>query len=270
MKRLAITISLLVALAAGTLVAYDLFIKTSINLPDFAHNLIRITIIAGFWLAILFIITRSKQTIAKHLGDQPATIIQFLMGSISLLIMTFAILRVLDVSPDTLLTSAGIASITIGLIMSTFVGGILSSVFVFASHRYRVGDNVVVNNVPGQIVELSAMVTRVRTDVGIVAIPNSAIASGMVLVTRMHAHETASLSRLPYIQGDRVVTTYMQGEGAVTEITPIHTKIVLDSGKELTFLNSSVLAGSVAIAKIAQTPNLQTPNLHKETALNRP
>jgi hypothetical protein len=37
----------------------------------------------------------------------------------------------------------------------------------------------------------------------------------------------------------------------VKEITPYHTKILLDSGKELKFLNNSVLVGSVAVAKIS-------------------
>jgi hypothetical protein len=32
----------------------------------------------------------------------------------------------------------------------------------------------------------------------------------------------------------------MSQEGVVKELTPFHTKILLDSGKELTFLNSSV------------------------------
>jgi small-conductance mechanosensitive channel len=151
-KRLAITITLLTVLAAGTLVVYDFFIQTPINLPDFADNLIRITFIAVFWLAILAVISRSKKMIAEHLGDQPATVIQLMMGGISLLIMSFAVMHVLGVPPDSLLTGAGITSIVIGLIVSTFVGSILSGVFVFSSHRFRVRDNVIVNNVPGKIV----------------------------------------------------------------------------------------------------------------------
>lgn len=251
-KKLAVTIFLLVVIAAGTLLVYDLFIQTPINLPDFADDLVRITLIVAFWLTVLVVISRSKHTIAKQLGDQPATIVTFLMLSISLLIMAFAVLHVVGVSPDALLAGAGIASITIGLIVSTFVGSILSGVFVFASHRYRVGDNVFVNNAPGRIVDISAIVTRVRTDIGILTLPNSAIASGTVIVTKIHPHEMASYSRLPYMQGDRIVTTYMQGEGIVTEIAPLHTKVALDSGRELTFLNSSVLAGTIAIARVGQ------------------
>jgi hypothetical protein len=44
----------------------------------------------------------------------------------------------------------------------------------------------------------------------------------------------------------------MPGEGTVKEITPLHTRVLLDSGRELLFLNSSVLAGTVAVGKITQ------------------
>ena len=236
-------------MAAGTLLIYDLFVQTPINLPDFLDNSIRITIIVGFWLTILVLISRSKHTITKHLGDQLTTIIQVLIASIAVLVMVFAILNVLGVSPQSLLTGAGIASITIGLIVSTFVGSILSGALVFASHKFRVGDEIIFNNIPGRIVELTAIATRVKTDIGTVAIPNSSIASGAVIITKIESLQTISHSRPPYSKGDRIVTTYMQGEGTVVELTALYTQIVLDSGIELTFLNSSVLSGSIAIAK---------------------
>jgi hypothetical protein len=47
----------------------------------------------------------------------------------------------------------------------------------------------------------------------------------------------------------------MPEEGTVREITPLYTIVLLDSGKELTFLNDSILAGFVAVAKI--TPQKQ-------------
>jgi small-conductance mechanosensitive channel len=254
-KRFALVLILLVVLAAGTLLLYDFFIQTPINLPDFVDNSIRISVIVGFWLTVLFFIRRSKPVIAKHFGDQPATIVQLFLGSIAVLVMAFALMRVLGVAPESLLAGAGIASITVGLIVSTFVGNILSGALVFTTHRFRVGDEVMVNNIPAKITELTTMATKMRTDIGHIAIPNSAIASGAVIITRIHSRESLSQSRLPYAQGDRVVTTYMAGEGTVTEITPIHTRVLLDSGRELLFLNSSVLAGSVAVGKITQ-PNL--------------
>ncbi len=243
---------LLIISGAGTLLLYDLFVQTPINLPDFLDESIRIIVIVGFWLAILVVIRRSKIVLAHHFGDQPATIIQIFFSSIAVLVMVFALLHVLGVSPESLLAGAGIASITIGLIISTFVGSVLSGALVFATHRFKVGDNVIINNVPGKITQITAVATRVRTDIGQMAIPNGAIVSGAVIITKIYSYETSLHSRIPYLKGDRVVTTYMQGEGTVREITPLHTIILLDSGKELTLLNNSILAGSVAVAKITQ------------------
>ena len=83
-----------------------------------------------------------------------------------IIVMSFGVLHTLGVSPETLLTGAGIISITIGLIISTFVGGILAGALVFTSHQFRVGDTVIVNNIPGKVTDMTAIVTRIRTDVG--------------------------------------------------------------------------------------------------------
>jgi small-conductance mechanosensitive channel len=250
-KRLIVILIILLVLAAGTLLAYDAFISNPINLPNVLDESVKIAVIVGFWLVVLFFISRAKPAIAKYFGDQPAMIVQLFLGSIAVLVMIFAILRVFGASFQSLLEGAGIITITIGLIISTFVGSFLNGALVYATHRFKVGDDVMINNIPARITEVSTLATRVRTDVGHIAIPNSAIASGGVIITRLHPHERELVGRLPYAEGDRVVTTYMQGEGIVKEVTPVNTRVLLDSGRELFFLNNSVLTGSVAVAKIS-------------------
>jgi small-conductance mechanosensitive channel len=251
-KKFTIVIVFLVGLAFSTILLFDLFVATPINLPVFLREAFRIILILGFWLTIFFVIRRAKPAMTARVGAQATTILQFFMGTIAVLVMVFAVLHTLGVSPENLLTGAGIASITIGLIISTFVGSILAGALGFMTHQFRVGDNVVVNNIPGKVTEITILATRIRTDIGQISIPNSAIASGTVMITKIHKYETTSQNRLPYVEGDRVVTTYMEGEGVVKELTPLHTIILLDSGKELVFLNSSILSGSVAVAKISQ------------------
>jgi small-conductance mechanosensitive channel len=252
-KRFIIILAFLIGLAFSTILLFDLFIAAPINLPTFLIQAMRIALIIGFWLTILLFVRRSKSVMTSHIGAQAATILQFFIGTIAVLVMVFAVLHTLGVSPESLLTGAGIASITIGLIISTFVGSILAGALVFMTHQFRVGDTVLVNNIPGKVTEITLLATRIRNDMGQISIPNSAIASGNVIVTKIHKYETtASQSRLPYALGDRVITTYTKGEGVVKELTPLHTIILLDSGKELTFLNSNILSGSVAVAKITQ------------------
>lgn len=251
-KKLVVTVLILIAVAAGTLLLYDSLVQTPLSLPNYLDEAIRITIIAAFWLTILFFISRSKPVIAKHFGDRPASVIQAFLGSIAVLVMIFALLRVLGVSPESLLTGAGIVSITIGLIMSTFVGSLLNGALVFATLKLRTGDTIIFNNIPGRVIQITALATRIKTDIGEVAIPNSALASGSIIITKIHPREAAPPpSRLPYALGDKIITTYIKGEGTVKELTPIHTKVLLDSGKELLLLNSSILSGTVAVAKIS-------------------
>jgi small-conductance mechanosensitive channel len=214
-------------------------------------------IIVGFWLVILLFLQRAKPFLAARIGAPAATVLQFSIGAIAVMVMILGVLNTLGVSPENLLIGAGIATITVGLVISTFVSGILAGALVFLTHSFRVGDDVLVNNIPGRIVDMTALVTKIRTDVGQMSIPNSAIASGAVIVVAIHKHETKSLSRLPYAIGDRVVSTYMNEQGVVKELTPLHTVVALDSGKELTFLNNSVLSGVVAIARIVQAGDVQ-------------
>jgi small-conductance mechanosensitive channel len=252
-KRFAIFLTFLVILGISTIYIYDVFVAATINLPIFLIQAFRIIIILGFWLTIILLLRQAKPFMTKRIGNQAATVLQFLMGAIAVIVMSFGVLHTLGVSPDTLLTGAGIISITLGLVISTFVGGILAGALVFTTHQFKVGDIVLVNNIPGLVTDMTALVTKIKTDVGLMSIPNSAIASGSVIITAVHRQEAKYQSRLPYSRGDRVVTTYMNEEGTVKELTPLHTTILLDSGKELTFLNNSILSGTIAVAKITQT-----------------
>jgi small-conductance mechanosensitive channel len=252
-KKFAAIMAFIVVLAISTVYLFDEFIAAPLNVFAFSRETFRIILIIGFWLIILLLLWRAKPFMTARIGAQAATILQFSIGAVAFLVMSFGVLHTLGVSPESLLTGAGFATITIGLIISTFVGGVLSGALVFTTHNFKVGDDVLINNIPGRIVDMTALVTKIRTDVGQISIPNSAIASGTVIVTAIHKHEVKSLNRLPYEVGDRVLSTYMNEEGVVKELTPFHTVIALDSGRELTFLNNSVLSGTVAIAKITQT-----------------
>jgi small-conductance mechanosensitive channel len=262
-KKFAIFLTFLVALSICSVYLFDQFVAAPINLFVFSRETFRIALIVGFWLIILLFIQRAKPFMTARIGAQAATILQFSMGAVALLVMSFGVLHTLGVSPESLLTGAGIATITLGLIISTFIGGVLSGALVFTTHSFKVGDDVLINNIPGRIVDMTALVTKITTDVGQMSIPNSAIASGAVIMIAIHKHETKSLSRLPYAIGDRVISTYMNEVGVVKELTPLHTVIMLDSGKELTFLNNSVLSGAVAIAKLDNIKSVQPQTKEK-------
>jgi small-conductance mechanosensitive channel len=259
-KRFIVGLVLLTGLAAITIILYSLYVTVPISEQSFVTQMVGVAIVVGFWALIIIFIRRSKPIMTRHLGEQPATILQIFLVSIAVLIMVLAVLNELGASPESLVTGAGFASITIGLVVSTFVGGILAGALVFATHKLRVGDTVVVSNVPGTVVELTALVTRIRTDMGIMTIPNSAISSGAIVITKVQKYESIPQRRLPYQVGDRVVTNYMPGEGTVKELTALRTVILLDSGREITLLNGSVLAGTVAVAKVTMPKETAIPD----------
>jgi len=256
-KRFSILLIFIIILGISTIYIFDLFVAAPINMPIFLIQTFRIILVLGFWLITVMFLRKAKPFMATRIGNQAATVLQFSLDAIAVIVMIFGVLHTLGVSPDTLLTGAGIISITLGLIISTFVGDLLAGGLVFTTHRLKVDDIVIVNNIPGKVTDMTALVTIIRTDVGQMSIPNSAIASGSVIITAIHKYETTSQSRLPYSVGDRVVTSYKNEEGIVKELTPLHTTILLDSEKELKFLNNSILSGTVAVAKITLTKKTQ-------------
>jgi small-conductance mechanosensitive channel len=254
LKKLAAFLILIVVLAVFTIAVFQFFIAEPTNLPLLLQRLGNITIIFCFSAVAIYFLTRTKKLLMPHIGIRAATIIQFLLMGLALLVVAFSLLANFNVSLTALITGAGIISITVGLIISTFVGGILSGALVFTTYQFKEGEDVMVNNVPGKVVEMSALVMRIRTDVGQITIPNSAIASGGVIVTAVRKPEAKQETRLIYKVGDRVITSFKFEEGVVKEVTAFHTVVLLDSGREIMFLNNSVLSGSVAIAKVAQNP----------------
>ena len=249
-KRFALIIALLIAVAFVLVFSFDRLIATRTEQVSLSQT-VRTVIVVFFGLIIILFIRHSKSLLSKHVGVHLAAVFQFFMILVVGIVVVFASLGIFQVSPTTLLLGGGIASIVIGLVISTFVGNILAGTLVLMTRPFSVGDTVMVNNVPGRVEEITAMVTRIRNDIGgLIVIPNTAIVQGGVVVTTFPASEVSVHRRLPYSLGDRVYTTYMNEEGVVKELTPFYTRILLDSGKEVTFLNSSVLTGMVAVAKI--------------------
>jgi small-conductance mechanosensitive channel len=252
LKRLVFYLLILLVISMTTVTIFALFIDTHVSLPTLINQTLKIAVAIGFSSAAILIVRHFKPSMTQRIGNQATTILQYVLFAISILVMSFAILNILRVSASALLTGAGIISITAGLVISTFVGSLLSGLLVFANYKFKIGEDVMLNNIPGKVTEMTALVMRIQTDVGQVTIPNSAIASGGVIITTVGKYERLEQGRLPYTAGDRVITSYANEQGMVKQITAFHTVVELDSGKQITFLNNSVLSGGVSIAKVTQ------------------
>ncbi len=250
LRKLVVFIVLVVVLAGITVAFFELFVVDATNLSDPLDLIGDISIVFAFMIIAIYLITHVKRLLSPHVGVQAATIAQYLLVGLAVTVTMFVILGFFGVTLSALLTSAGIISVTVGLIISTFVGGILSGALVFTTYKFKIGDDVMVNNMPGKVSDMTALVMRIRTDMGQITIPNSAIASGGVIVTAVVPPLERQESRLPYSVGDRVATTFRNEEGIITGVTAFHTTILLDSGKEMTFINNSIFTGAVVVAKI--------------------
>ena len=247
-----LTITLITTIIA--LYIFQQFVAQPISLSNLILKAVEVIVSLGAWIAAVILIQRFKPILTQRVGIQVSTVIHYVMLALSVLVITFALLILLNVPLTALLTSAGIISITVGLVISTFVGSLLSGFLVFTTYQFKEGDDVIVNSIPGKVTEMTALVIRIRTDMGQITIPNSAISSGGVIITLVRPNDQSRESRLSYRVGDRVVTSYMNEQGVVKELTAFHTVIRLDSGKEIQFLNSSVISGAVAVAKITSLP----------------
>ncbi|HMK94945.1 MAG TPA: mechanosensitive ion channel domain-containing protein [Candidatus Limnocylindrales bacterium] len=256
-KRFVTYLAVILVLTVLVVYIFHQFIAQPISLSNLIRQSVEIIISVAAWLAVVLIIRRFKPFMTQEVGVQASRLLYYTMLMISVLVIAFVVLYILKVPATDLLASAGIISVTSGLIISTFVGSLLSGFLVFTTFELKEGDNVIFNNIPGKVTEMTALVMRIETDLGQVTVPNSAIASGGIIVTAIGQYQPIKGSRLPYYVGDRVITSYMNEQGIVKDITALQTVIHLDSGKEITFLNSSVLSGGVAIAKITQplSPN---------------
>jgi len=253
-KRLALIVAILIATACLVVLAYDALFAPETHLsitPEMVHQTVRTVIVVVFGSIIVVLIRQTKSLLTKQVGTYLATVLQFFMMLAVGIVVLFVGLSIFQVSPTTLLVGGGIATIVVGLVISTLVGNILAGTLVLMTRPFSVGDTVAINNIPGKVEEITAMVTKIRNDMGgKMVIPNTAIMQGGVIVTTYPQQET--MQRLPYSEGDKVYTTYLSEAGTVKQVTPFHTKILLDSGKELTFMNSSVLTGTVAVARIRE------------------
>lgn len=253
-KHIIIVVAILVSLTLLSTFIFDEIVAPAIQPSIILSQATKILIILTFTTIAIFFLKRSKKLVSTKFDAQISNFFELVMMVFVIIISVFNILHVFNINTNTLLISGGIISLTIGLVVSTFVGDTLAGMLVFLLGLYRVGETVLVNNIPSRVEEMTALVTRFRNDAGgVISIPNTAIAQGGVIITRFQQlHEETLANRLPYTKGDVVFTTYMNATGIVEAVDPIHTRIKLDSGMELVFMNNSILSGTVAVAKIVK------------------
>lgn len=85
----------------------------------------------------------------------------------------FAVLSILGIPIGTLLASAGLFSLALGMGAQGFVSDLVNGFFILSEDQFDVGDIVQINNQTGVVVQLGLRTTRLKgTDGSIIYIPN--------------------------------------------------------------------------------------------------
>jgi small-conductance mechanosensitive channel len=90
----------------------------------------RILIVLATAILAVFIVRRMKRLLSGRIGTQPAGLFEFIMIVLLVTISVFSLLHVFNIDTNTLLLSGGIISLTVGLVVSTFVGDTLAGMLV--------------------------------------------------------------------------------------------------------------------------------------------
>lgn len=130
LKRFVFIIIVLVVLTFVSVSLFDQLIAEPIGLTGLLRQAGRILIVVAFGSIAIVFIRRSKHLLSKHVGVHAATIFQFFMMLTAGIVMIFAFLHILQVSPSNLLIGGGIVTIVFGLVISTFIGNILAGTLV--------------------------------------------------------------------------------------------------------------------------------------------
>jgi small-conductance mechanosensitive channel len=123
--------------------------------------------------------------------------VRLLSASVGYLFVAFSILAVLDVSVEKLLVGAGLAGVVLGIAAQQSLGNVFAGIVLVISRPFAIGDHVRIRSgalgglFDAWIVDLSLTYVTLRTDDGILKIPNAGMLAAGVL------HLTPTSSPLP-------------------------------------------------------------------------
>ena len=166
--------------------------KTSmkINPSDFTVDWSKISnnLLGTIWqlfltTLIFYLINRiGKKVINQYVNDRKAKnkrtkTIRALINSIFhytvLFFYLFAVLSILGIPVGTLLASAGIFSLALGMGAQGFVSDLVNGFFILSEDQFDVGDTVKIDSQVGTVVQLGLRTTRLKgSDGSIIYIPN--------------------------------------------------------------------------------------------------
>ncbi len=220
---------------------------TFLGLQFSTRQVVQSSIVAIAGILVVLFIRRFTRQLRHLVGPYPASVFSYVLMVLDFFVVIISVLEILNVPANSLLLGGSFGAIIVGLAVSTLFGNIFSGALMLFAKPVAVGDEVLINSMPGRIEEISTLFTKIANESGTQTIlPNSALLSGAVTLTKVSVGRTSS--GLPFKPGDKIYTSYVGGEGVVKGIGSLYTDVTLVGGRDVKIPNVGILNGSISIA----------------------
>ena len=212
-----------VLLPAGAL---WLILRTLAGLPE--ENVITRSAETAFALAALFLVLDAAYSALIALmgldARAPKLLLEILRIGVTMVAGAVVISTIWHIDLASLIAAMGVGSIALGFAMQDFVGNLFSGLSLMSAHKFRVGDWIVVEGRPAQVVEMDwHTVTLVDAAGARIVIANSTLAKGNLVITA-RGNETAwagvPLAFSVDIPPEQVRAAALEAAASVPDLTP--------------------------------------------------
>jgi small-conductance mechanosensitive channel len=157
-----------------------------------------------FALSGLYMLLRVAQASVMSLVDEqmvaPKLLLDILRIGLSLVWGSVVVSRIWNVNLGSLLAAMGVGSIALAFALQQFLGNLLSGLGLLSARKFSIGDWIVVEGKPAEVVEMDwRAVTLVTTAGDRVVVANSTLAKGSLTIAA-RASEKA-LATVPLVLG---------------------------------------------------------------------
>lgn len=136
------------------------------------------------------------QVLARTFGARGETLCRLISSFVkyaSVIVMLYYCLALLGVDTKTLLASAGILTLVVGLGAKTLVSDILAGLFIIFEGEFRVGDIVTIGDCRGTVAEIGIRTTKIEMGSQDVKVISNSAVSGVINMTKFHSYASSDI-----------------------------------------------------------------------------
>ncbi|HKJ40634.1 MAG TPA: mechanosensitive ion channel domain-containing protein, partial [Sunxiuqinia sp.] len=174
-------------------------------------DLIRIVSIIVIGLAIVYgLAFLVRRTITQSMSKQSKMIVNRIIIYTGFILVTFLVLKELEVNLTAIFGAAGVVGIVIGIASQTSIGNIISGFFLVSEKSFELGDVIRIGDKTGTVYSVDLLSIKIKTfDNLLIRIPNQTVIST----------ELVNITRFPVRRMDLTIgVAYKEDLRKVTEI----------------------------------------------------